>query len=366
MPYHRLPVHGGDRVEAALRYGIDPSTLVDLSANINPLGPPAALVVALREAAVDVAALQEYPEPTYRDLRERIARELRVEPDSIVVGNGAAALLEAALSLGRPRPCILPVPAFSEYERALTALHVEGVRVPLAEDADFALDPDRLVAAARGSSAGVALVANPHNPSGALTRRPQLLQLVDELAAIGCRTVVDEAFIDYAPDESLAAAAASRGDALICVRSLTKFFSVPALRVGYAVCSPDRAAALRARLPSWSVTTIAARAIVAALSDTGFALRSRAHNAIERTWLAGQLTSLGCRVPRSAANFVLAGLPAGADSRVMTARLAREFGVLVRDCASYDGLTGSWIRIAVRTRVESERVLEALRSLVTR
>jgi threonine-phosphate decarboxylase len=358
------PVHGGDRAAAALRYSVDASSLIDLSANINPLGPPAALVAALREAAADLAALQEYPEPTYRELRERIARELHVDSNSIVVGNGAAALLEAALALGAPRRCVVPVPAFSEYARALAALGIEAAAVPLRADEAFALDPARLVAAARADRADVALLTNPHNPSGTLTARSQLLQLVPELGAHRCRTIVDEAFIDYAPDESVAAVAAESDD-LICVRSLTKFFAVPALRVGYAVCSPSRAAALRARLPSWPVTTLAARAIAAALGDRDFALRSRAHNAFERRWLIDRLIDLGCRVPRSTANFVLAGLPAGAESPLVTARLAREVGLLVRDCESYDGLEGPWIRIAVRTRAESERVIAGLASILS-
>jgi threonine-phosphate decarboxylase len=354
-----LPVHGGDRAAAALRFGIDASTLIDLSANINPLGPPAALVAALREAAADLAALQEYPEPTYRELRERIARELHVEPDSIVVGNGAAALLEAALALERPRRCVLPVPAFSEYARALAALGIATDRVLLRADEEFALDPARFLTAAGERAADVALLTNPHNPSGTLTARTQLLELVDQLSAQGSRTVVDEAFIDYAPGESLAADAA-KSDDLICVRSLTKFFAVPALRVGYAVCSPSRAVALRARLPSWPVTTIAARAVAAALDDPDFALRSRAHNVVERAWLTDRLRDIGCLVPKSAANFVLAGLPSSAQSQVVTERLAREYGVLVRDCASYAELEGAWIRIAVRTRRESKRVTQGL------
>jgi threonine-phosphate decarboxylase len=363
LPARALPVHGGDRDAAAARYGVEPSTLLDLSANINPLGPPAPLVAALAEAARDTAALQRYPEPTYHELRARIAAGLRVDPASIVVGNGAAALLEATLAEPRATRCAFPVPAFSEYSRALAALRIEAVPVPLDTASDFALNADAFVEAVRRSGAEVALLNNPHNPSGALAERARILELADALGAEGCRTIVDEAFIDYVPHESIAREAA-RSETLTCVRSLTKFFAVPALRVGYAVCSPGRAATLRAQLPSWPVTTLAALAVAAAIDDGDFARRSRSRNAIERTWLDERLRGLGVRVPRSAANFVLVELPEPLHSAPVTARLAREHGVLVRDCTSYAGLAGEWIRIAIRTRAESERVVAALGSIL--
>jgi threonine-phosphate decarboxylase len=357
-------VHGGDRDAAAARYGVDPSTLIDLSANINPLGPPAGLLAALRDAACDVTELQRYPEATYRELRSSIAREIvRSDPASIVVGNGGAALLEAALAHGRPRRCALPVPAFSEYARALAALGIEAVAVPLEAGADFALDAEAFVERVCRSGAQVALLNNPHNPSGALTERRRVLALAGRLADFGCRTIVDEAFIDYVPDESVAAVAAT-SETLTCVRSLTKFFAIPALRVGYAVCSPRNAAAMRARLPSWPVTTLAARAVTAALADGEFASLTRTANARERAWLSERLRCRGVRVLPSAANFVLVELPSPERSGIVADRLAREFGVLVRDCASYAGLAGDWLRIAVRTRAESERAIEALGSIV--
>jgi threonine-phosphate decarboxylase len=354
-----LPAHGGDRDAAAERYGVDPSTFLDLSANINPLGPPARLLAALRDAANDTLGLQRYPEPTYRALRLVLARELCVDPACIVVGNGAAALLDVALSQLRARRCLLPVPAFSEDERALHARDVDIVPVRLEPAADFLLEADSLLERARMSGADVALITNPHNPSGALVARARLSVIVDSLAAIGCRTIVDEAFVDYVPGESTAEIAA-RSESLICIRSVTKFFAVPALRVGYAVCSPSNAAALRAHLPSWPVTSVAADAVAAAFADRDFAERTIAGNALERAWLGAQLESLGCRVPPAAANFVFAGLPSPATSGTVTARLAREFGILVRDCASYSGLSGEWIRIAVRTRAESGLAVAAI------
>jgi threonine-phosphate decarboxylase len=121
---------------------------------------------------------------------------------------------------------------------------------------------------------------------------------------------------------------------------------------------------MRARLPSWPVTTLAARAVTAALADGEFASLTRTANARERAWLSERLRCRGVRVLPSAANFVLVELPSPERSGIVADRLAREFGVLVRDCASYAGLAGDWLRIAVRTRAESERAIEALGSIV--
>ncbi len=360
-----LAEHGGNLEEVASRLAVDPALLTDLSANVNPLGPPASVLAALRYAVADVAALQRYPEPTYRDLRERLASEHGIDREAIVVGNGGAALIETALGDPSVTRCVLPTPAFSENERALRALGIEAVAVPLDVSVDFRLDPDDVVRQVKASGAQVALLTNPHNPSGVLFPRAQMTVLIERLVSAGCRTIVDEAFMDYAPSESVSDIAVG-SDWVTCIRSLTKFYSIPALRVGYLLCSPHRAASYRERLASWPVTTLAAIAAAAAFDDPEFAAHTRAINSAERAWLRLQLQGLACRVPFSSANFLLVKLPVHGESPKVTERLARDFRIVVRDCSSYAGLDdGQWIRVAIRTRVESARLVSGLATILT-
>ncbi len=357
-------VHGGDLAAIGRRYGIDPAELLDFSANLNPLGPPPSLLRELAAASADVAELQRYPDPAARRLREALARHLDIEPDSIVVGNGAAALLGTALAALEIRHCVVPTPAFSEDRHAVTTAGARWTGVPLDAARAFALEPACVVAALRAGAADACLITNPHNPSGALAGRDVVLQLARDAHAARAATIVDEAFVDYASEASVTRAAAVSEYRLVTIRSLTKFFAVPALRVGYAVAAPALARRIRAALPSWPVTTLAARALAAALADTDYVRRTLAENVRARSRLAVDLTALGFAPNPSAANFLLVALPPEAPrARELVQRLVLDARIVMRDCSSYEGLdAGDYVRVAVRTTAENARLLAALAS----
>lgn len=361
-----VPVHGGDLAAIGRRFGVDPAELLDFSANLNPLGPPPSLLRELAAAAADVADLGRYPDPDARPLRAALAQALAIEPEAIVVGNGAAALLGTALAALDVRRCVVPTPAFSEDRHAVTTAGARWSGLALDPARDFALAPARVLAALHGGAADACLLTNPHNPSGALAARDTVLQLAQDARACGGATIVDEAFVDYAPEASVtrdaAAGDGTGGGALVTIRSLTKFFAVPALRVGYAVAPPALAARMRAALPSWPVTTLAARALGAALQDADYARRTLAANATARSLLAAELTAIGCAPYPSAANFLLMKLPARSPrAHELVRRLVLDERIVVRDCSSYEGLeAGEHVRVAIRTTEENARLVAAL------
>jgi threonine-phosphate decarboxylase len=355
-----MAAHGGDLAAVARRYGVPAGCLVDFSANVNVLGPPEALMTALATAASDRAALQRYPDPESAPLRDALAQHLRLDPQALVIANGAAALLDAAVRVHAVRACLVPVPAFSEYGRALAAARAQLVPLQL-PGGDFRLRPAAVAAALATGSAAACLFANPHNPSGALVPYEDARAIVQAVHDARALALVDEAFIDFAPEHTIAALAAAT-PATIVIRSLTKFFGVPALRVGYAVCEPGLARALRATLPPWPVTTLAAAALAAALADTAFAERTLRETARERDRFATRLRSLGFVVFPSAANFLLLHLPRDAPpAGELVRRLIVSHRLVVRDCSSYAGLAaGRYVRVAVRTPGEDDRLVAAL------
>jgi len=150
------------------------------------------------------------------------------------------------------------------------------------------------------------------------------------------------------------------------LRSVTKFYGMPALRVGYAVSSARLAARITAQLPPWPVTTLAASAATEAVQDHGYARRTLASVSEQRRWLSQALGAIGVTVYPSAANFLLLQLPATAPrSTRIRARLITDHSVVVRDCRSFDGLSnGRFIRVAVRQRDDNERLVRALGSVL--
>lgn len=356
------PVHGADVAAAARLHGLAPEGLLDFSSNVNPDGPPPRARRFLARAVRDPSFLRAYPDESHGELRAALGRLWKVPVEAVVVGNGTSALVHDVVRLLAPRSCLLPEPAFSEYAHALRSAGVVRLAFPLRAADGFRPDPDAFAEALLRWRPRLAIVTNPHNPSGALMPGAEVGALLAAVRRAGAVLLLDEAFIDYAGPGASQVAAAAEGAPLVVLRSLTKLYGMAGLRVGAAVASPRLAGRLRATLPSWPVGALAAGAALEAVEDARFAARAHARNARARRMLAHALAGLGCRVFPSAANFLLLGLPPGAGpAGRLRERLAAEHRVLVRDASSYAGLeAGRFLRVAVRRPVENRRLLRAL------
>jgi threonine-phosphate decarboxylase len=351
--------HGGDVWQVGEQLGIAAFELLDFSANINPRGLPPRARQRLERDASDARLLSFYPDPSARRLREALSQQLAVPADAIIVGSGAESLLAPILRYLRPTRVLAPVPAFSEYRRVCGQLQVEFSPFPLQRAELFRTPVGRLCDRIESESPGAVLLNNPHNPSGAKLERRQVQRVLDT-ANSRATLLLDEAFIDYVPDASLVREAATQPH-LVVLRSLTKFYGCPALRVGYAVAHPDTIRDIRSFLPTWPVTQLAIDTLAEAIADREYADASLHENAVERKRLADSLRGLNLVVFPSAANFLLlelrADMPTASDLR---SRLIARHRILIRNCDSYEGLTqGRYVRVAVRNAEENCRLIHA-------
>lgn len=358
-------VHGGDVTAVSREYGVPVAELIDFSASINPLGPPQLVLDRLERESADASLLARYPEPTYAELRGALATRLKVAPECLVIANGSAALFGAIVRTVAPRSCLVPVPAFGEPLRALEAGDCTLERFALSPTDGFRIDVGALSEAMQTLTPAMCLLTNPHNPSGALTSAVDMARVADAAAEHRAHMIVDEAFIEYAPTDTLTRLATQAAH-LVVVRSLTKFYGMPALRVGYCIAAPDMALRIARQLPEWPVTTLAANAAAEALRDHDYARRTLLTVAADRQRLYERLAESGVEMYQSSANFLLMRLPAhGPDSTRLRSQLIRHAGVIVRDCCSFDGMSdGRFVRVAVRSRSENDRLVEAIRSML--
>ena len=353
-----LPFHGGDIDAIATRYEMDGAGWLDFSANINPAGPPPAVLEVLRTGAQDVASLMRYPTSRDRALGNALASVVGVAAEQIVIANGSSALIEAFVRTVAPRRCLVPQPAFSEYARALKAQGCETIPFILRPEDDFSLDVRAFVTMLQRERPDACILTNPHNPSGGLIGRDDMRTILENGRALRVAMLVDEAFIDFVPEASVVDSLET-GDAALVMRSVTKFYAMPALRVGYGVAPPDFARAVVARIPSWPVTSLAADAAIAALGDEDYVRSTCAGTASERERFATELRAAGVKVFPSAANFLL--FASMVPSAVLTDCLARRHRIVVRDCATYPGLEdGGFIRICVRSHRDDSAFVAAL------
>ncbi len=352
-------IHGGNIREAAKRYGLEERTILDFSSNVNPLGPSPAAKRAVKKS---LSSLGRYPDPETLELRTAIARYFGVKPEQVACGNGSNGLIHLIPRVFRPKKVLIPVPAFTEYAAAVEAAGGEVVPLPLPEHGGYRLDPLDMAFALKGVD--MAFLCNPDNPTGRLMAKPEMLEIARYAAREGALLVVDEAFMDFIEGESLVkeAALSSR---LVCLRAFTKFFGLPGLRIGYAISGEENIAMLRRHTEPWTVNIPAEQAAVAALNDWGHIKKTRKAVKQERERLLSELRLLpGVETFPSFANFIFLKLTS-LDGPALTEQLGLR-GILIRDCSSFPGIGNRYVRVAVRTRRENERLVKALREILIR
>jgi adenosylcobyric acid synthase len=345
--------HGGNLRKIALASGKPAGEILDFSANINPLGPPEGFRPLISARTGD---LVHYPDPECTDLVAAFSVRYGVSPEEILMGNGSTELLFLLPQiLGKGR-ALIPVPAYLDYARAaeLAGLAVEPL--PLREEAGFA--PDLAAIEAKLTGDEILFLGRPNNPTGRMIPAAALR----ESAARHPETafVIDEAFADFAPEaESLIAS--GRPGNIIILKSLTKFYAMPGLRLGGVVATPEQIRRLRGRMPPWSVNTLAQAAGAAGLRDRAYAEETLRFVRDRREELVAALGRLpGLTVYPGAANFLLLRSDHGKLDAPEIAWSLLSDGIAVRDCSNFTGLDRRFFRIAVRTAAENDRLLRAL------
>jgi len=346
--------HGGNVLETALRLGIDEKSLTDFSANINPLGMPTRLRAALIE---QLALAERYPDPLYRRLHQRLARHHDCPESWILAGNGATELIFDLASLLRHKTVLLLTPGFAEYRRALEWMECRIEDYPLGETDDFR--PDQRLLAALHPGIHCLFLCTPNNPTGQLIEQSLLLAIARRCRDLGILLVVDEAFMDFIPDLPGLIPELGHWPHVFVLRSLTKFYAIPGLRLGYLVNSDAQAMQqLRSRRPPWTINAFAALAGETVLGDREYQQRTRQWLRDEQTYLLAGLRSLpDVKTWQPAANYIfLRCLRTGFD---LQAALL-DVGLLIRSCANYPGLTADYYRLAVRGHDDNRRLLTAM------
>lgn len=353
----RVFPHGGNVFAVARLLGVPPEDILDFSASINPLGPPPGVRTAVT-AAFD--RLAHYPDSACTELAEALACHHGCEPANVCIGNGSTELIYLLPRLVTGRRALIIAPTFSDYAQALRQAGWEHDYYVLPSDDGFPLS----LGAVRNELAkgyGLLFLCNPGNPTGRLYGKDQVADLLDICRSAGTLLVVDEAFMDFCEEESVKRLVIASGAGVV-LRSMTKFYGFPGIRLGYALAASSLTERLvTLRLP-WSVNTLAQAAGLAALADGGHALRSRACIAEERAFLMTELAKLpGVRVWPGAANYLLARFDGGMTAAALQERLLPE-RILIRDCGNFHGLDGRFFRVAVRSREDNERLLVAVKA----
>ncbi|GAB1482523.1 hypothetical protein MASR2M78_13390 [Treponema sp.] len=344
-PIEPHAAHGGNLLSLSKRSGLNPRDILDFSVNVNPFGPPEWLAEEIQTALDEI---RNYPDPQASRLRKAAASRWDVEEERIVCSNGSDELFHAVVhALGVSR-MVVPVPSYASYR----VRGVQTKKLVLVPEEGFILNFKSIEGAMDEAGPGCLLILGfPNNPTGILPSAAELEALARS------RTqdwfIVDEAFMDFVDGKS--SLAQKNLPNLIVIRSLTKFWSVPGIRLGLAICPSGLASVIRRELSEWPVNVFAERVGARALADRAFDMTA-SKIVLLREKLCADLKKLPNILVQegAAANFLLlrvSGISAGTLEEAVLRR-----GVAIRDCSNFPSLEGpqnGWVRVAVKKETDN-------------
>ncbi|MFZ4855000.1 MAG: threonine-phosphate decarboxylase CobD [Desulfuromonadaceae bacterium] len=351
--------HGGNVFTVARALGVTASQILDFSASINPLGMSPQVRAALIHS---LDTLVHYPDSSHAELKQTLADYHRLPAQNFTIANGSTELIYNLPAMVPGRKALIISPSFSEYVRALTQHGWEIEHFVLTPESGFAIDLARLEQTVAGG-VDVLFLCNPGNPGGILYPQSVVEAVYRLCQSAGTFLVLDEAFMDFC-EEGSAKQMIAGSDKAVILRSMTKFFAIPGLRLGYAICNEPLAERLGSMGGPWSVNTLALTAGVAALQDSAHNRRSLEFVQQERTALCELLKRFSqLKLYPSRANYLLIETMSGPTAREIKEKLM-EHRIMIRDCTNFTGLTDRFFRIAVRTCEENTFLIENLGRMV--
>jgi threonine-phosphate decarboxylase len=357
----RFVSHGGDVWGFSRKYNIPLEKVLDFSGPINFLGPSPKAVEAVKECA---RLIRFYPDPNPIELKMEIAKYVGhgVDAANIILGNGSIELIYMITEIFPSGfKAVIPVPSFTEYEKAALRVHGEVVFVQLPEN--FVLETESIKKAIKDGTR-IVYICNPHSPSGTLYDREKILDLVDFCHEKNVILSVDENYIEFTgkTKDTTMVGYVKKYENLFVIRSVTKFYGMPGIRFGYGIAAENLVEELQTVRQPWSINSLAGFATLAAFKDTEFIENTKRTIAKERAQFAKMLSEIGdFHVFPSETNFLLVKILNPKFTSTRLKDLMAEEGILIRDCSTFVGLDDSYFRVTVRSFKENLVLVEALK-----
>ncbi len=354
--------HGGNlRLYSGLS-GFDPCAILDFSANLNPMGPPPWVADAVAQGLAEVG---RYPDPEETRARQAASTRFGLPAERFLFADGADSLIFALPRAFGVTTVLAFQPCYSGYIRAAHRAGARFLPVCLDEAKGYAQDPaamaEALLAQGReGSTPGagpcLVFIGSPNNPVGATLPADALCDIARGFPS--ALFAVDESFAELA----------GQGDGLVgrlpdnclVLRSLTKTWSIPGIRVGLVEARPTLLRGIRGELPAWPLSSFGEASAVMAMADREWGAKGARRVAEIRPDFAASLEAIpGLRVFPAEANFLFLKLDVGLSAKALQASLLAE-GIAIRTFSRSEGLDDRYLRLAVRLPPENDRLVQAL------
>jgi threonine-phosphate decarboxylase len=362
MKENNSATHGGNLYAAIRDQGGSLSEILDFSANINPLG----LSDKIREALhASLEAVIHYPDAQAHAVKQGVSQYYQVAENRITMGNGAVELMYILCHILKPTQVLVTAPTFSEYEAAAKSSGATIHYLYLSPENEFSIPIPELVEKIKGMD--IIFICNPNNPTGALLTNTQIEVVLQVAQQQDTYVVVDESFIDFLPNDQTYTCRQLllKYPKLIIFHSLTKFYAIPGLRLGFSLTNPQLATRLHLGKDPWNVNTLAQSAGVAALQDATYQKQSKEFLEKVKIDLYESLQTIpGLHPYKPSVNFILIHIKETGMTSTELMNAMAQHNILVRDCSNYPGLSSEYIRVAVKSPSQNAQLLTTLKKVI--
>lgn len=331
--------------------------MLDFSVNINPLGIPG----GIREKLIaGIDELVKYPEITGVSAIEKIADDLAVLPENIILGNGAIELIYLfARSMG-PGKALIVQPTFNEYERALKLYGWDVVHHVLTAEDNFAINPEALTAVIKNEKPQTVFLCNPNNPTGQVYSKDFIREMLEH-SDPEISWFLDESFMDFSEETGSLSLVKAAKQSVFILKSLTKFYALPGLRIGYGVGVAPIIRTMERFKEPWTINALGLIAATGVYDEKDYAEQTKTYIQGERQRVFTALSQIKTlKVYPSGADFHLCRLLKGTVAELQIS-LEKE-GMFLRTCEDFIGLDHSYFRIAIKKEADNTKLLTFLKN----
>jgi len=362
----RFVSHGGDIWGFSRKNNIPVDEVLEFSGPINFMGPPPKAVEAVKEHA---RLIKFYPDPNPVEFKKILAAYVGqgIEAENVLLGNGSIELIYMITELfSQNFDAVIPVPSFSEYEKA--TLRSDGKIIFVQLPTDFSLENAKIKEAV-SKDTKIMCLCNPHSPSGKLYKKQEIMDLVEFCHKKGIIFSIDENYIEFAQngEQHTVAGMVREYDNLFVIRSVTKFYGMAGLRLGYALAANSLIEKLETIRQPWSINGLACQVTKAALNDKEFITTTKETINKNKEHLINDLTQIkGLQVYPSTTNFLLIKLTNQTlTSTTLKEQLVKEH-ILIRDCSTFMGMDNKHIRVTVRSTKDNKLLTEKIKQIMNK
>ena len=334
------------------------------NANLNPMGTPDSVIRSISE---NLSGVTRYPDDYYPALKTAIAEYAGCPESELMLGSSLSDMLKKLIFVLKPKKALVFAPSSLEYENALLAYGCEIVHYELDEADNFSFDLAKF-AGSVDSSIDMIIVGNPNNPTSQIIDRDDIETLAEICAQLDAALVVDEMYIEFTTEHKdiTSVPLVSDHKNLYVLRSTSKFFAVPGLRLAYCISSDNACYVdVRQYFCKNSITALTAVAGTAMFKDEKYIKETVSSVGTERNLIYSAMSPCkNIRLFKPHANFMLARILKQDVNAKMLAEHCRLKGIIIRDCSDFYGLDEHFIRFCFMKPSQNDLLVNTILELL--